>query len=301
MILYSLPETGSSADSLRRKLPGAKSLTRGRCVFSRFSNGEWHAAIREKAHGQKCLVFGSFTPPDDQLLRTLILAHTLKKEGAERVIAMLPYLAYTRHDRQERHLSFITDLIGKIAAASGIDKIITIDIHSQAARLLMGMPVINLSPAELFLSKMTKADLSEATVVAPDEGAKERADDFRKAAGIDRPIAYFKKVRSRGRITRLELKGKISGNIILVDDVLDTGGTLISCARQLQKRGVKKMTVAVTHGLFTGESWKSLFELNITKIITTDSVSSALRTRDKRIKIVSCATLLAKALESDIR
>lgn len=297
MILYSLPELKYLTNSFYNRLKPKRGFSKGKIEFTRFTNNEWHARIFENVHGHDCSVVGSLTPPDDQLIRTFILSHTLKKEGASKVSAIFPYLAYMRHDRQEQYSSYITDWIGRIAAVSGIDKIITIDLHSQTAKSLIKIPIINVSPAELFLSKMTEADLKGAVVVAPDEGAKERANIFRKAAGISQPIAYFKKIRRQGKVTRVKLAGRISGNIILVDDILDTGDTLISCARQLKRLGVKKITVAVTHGLFTGERWKSLFKLNVIKIITTDSVPSVLKIKNKRIKVVSCAALLAKILK----
>lgn len=297
MILYSLPELKYLTDSFYDRLKPKRGFSRGEVKFTRFSNNEWYARISKNVHGHDCSVVGSLTPPDDQLIRTFILSHTLKKEGASKVSAIFPYLAYMRHDRQEQYSSYITDWIGKIAVVSGIDKIITIDLHSQTAKSLIKIPIINVSPAELFLSEVTEADLKGAVVVAPDEGAKERANVFRKAAGIPRPIAYFKKIRRPGKGVRVKLAGRISENIILVDDILDTGDTLISCTRQLKRFGAKKITVAVTHGLFTGERWKYLFKLNVAKIITTDSVPSVRKIKDKRIKVVSCVSLLAKVLK----
>lgn len=297
MILYSLPELKYLTDKFYNLIRLKRSCLKGKINFARFSNNEWQGRVFENTRGQDCLLIGLITPPDDALLRTFILSHTLKKEGAHKISAIFPYLAYTRHDKKEQYLSYITDWIGKVTVVSGINKIITIDFHSQIAKKLIKIPIVNLSSASLFLSKMTKADLEGAVVVAPDEGAKERANLFRKAAGISQPIAYFKKIRQRENITSVELIGQISKNIILVDDVLDTGGTLISCAKELKKLGVKKITVAVTHGLFTNEKWKELFKLNVTKIITTDSVPDVLKMKDKRIKVASCAPLLAETFK----
>lgn len=299
MILYSLPELKYLIKDLKKVSPN-RHLIMGKSQFAQFINGEWHAKILENVLGKECAVLGSLTPPAEQLLKTLILIHTLKKEGARRVILILPYFAYTRHDKNKKDESLVTDLIYKLLTATGVDKIITVDIHSQPNINFTKIPVTNISPTELFLSSITKKDLNNITIIAPDEGAKERANDFRKAAKVNRPIAYFKKIRTNNTIKHTKLVGKISDSVILIDDVLDTGFTLISCVKILRKHGVKKIIIAVTHGLFMGEQWNYLFKLGVLKIITTDSVPTILNINNKKIKIVSCASLLAKSLKPNI-
>lgn len=292
MIIYSLPELKYLAKNL--------DWQQGKCKFDRFPNGEWYACIEEKVSGKKCAILGAFTPPDENLLKSLVLAHTLKKEGAKKVLMILPYFAYARHDKNKQYESFITDLVGKISAVSGFDKIITIDIHSKKAEALMKVTVLNISPVDLFLSQLNKSDLAKVTIIAPDEGALDRAEKFREAAGVSLPVTYFKKTRVKGKIVHSEIVGELSANVIIVDDILDTGGTLLSCAKELKRKGVKKITVVVTHGLFSGKKWQKLFELNVKKIITTDSTPTSLRMKNKKIKVVSCVALLAKIIKKDI-
>ena len=297
MIIYSLPEQKHVAGKIYKELLPCRNVSRGRCDFRRFLNGEWHLRLHEDVSGKDCAIIGSFAPPAEQMIKTLILAHTLKKEGARKVVALFPYLAYTRHDRDEEHLSFITDWIGRVSAVSGIDKVMTIDIHSKTAASLMRAAVIDISPVRLFLEKMAKSNLADAMVIAPDEGARERAEDFRKAAGITRPVVYFRKIRRQGKVVHTEIVGKISGNAILVDDVLDTGNTLLSCVNRLAGLGVSKITIAVTHGMFTGDGWKKMLRTKeVKKIITTDSFPEALKQKEKKIRVVSCAPLLAEAI-----
>lgn len=286
MIIYSFPEL----KYLAKKLDGQH----GKCKFDRFKNGEWYVRIGEKVKDKNCAILGAFTPPDENLLKSLVLAHTLKKEGAKRVVMIMPYLAYTRHDKNKQYESFITDWIGKVSTASGLDKIITIDIHSKRAKELIKVPLVNISPVQLFLTQFNKKDLRKAIVIAPDEGALDRAEKFRKEAGVTQPVTYFKKTRLNGKIVHSEIIGSISENVIIVDDILDTGGTLVSCAEQLKKRGVKTITVVVSHGLFSGKKWLKLFKLNVKRIITTDSTPTALRVKNKKVKVVSCANLLMK-------
>lgn len=300
MIIYSLPELKYLANNLCKRLGPTLDISQGKNEFARYANGEWHANIHEKVSGLDCAIIGAFTPPDDQLIKSLVLAHTLKKDGANNVTAIIPYFAYMRHDKNIEYESFITDWIGKISTVSGFDKIITIDIHSEKAESLIKIPIVNLSPVDLFLAQINENDLANVSIVAPDEGATKRAENFARAAGVSRPVVYLKKTRLKAKITHTELVGELSDNVIIVDDILDTGGTLISCAKQLKKRGVKRITIVVTHGLFSGKKWQKLFKLNVKKIITTDSTPSSFCIKNKKIKIVSCAALLAKIIKKDI-
>jgi ribose-phosphate pyrophosphokinase len=299
MILYSIPELKYLIRDLK-KYSTNHYLILGKSQFSQFINGEWHAKILENVSDKECAILGSLTPPTEQLLKTLILIHTLKKEGAKRIVLVLPYFAYTRHDKNKKNESLVTDLIYKLLTSVGVDKIITVDIHSRPNITFTKIPILNVLATELFLDSLTKNDLKNITIIAPDEGAKERSADFRKTAGITKQIAYFKKIRTNNKIRHTKLVGKISDSVILIDDILDTGFTLISCVKLLKKLGVKKIIIAVTHGLFMGEQWDYLFQLGVSKIITTDSVATVLNIKNKKIKVISCAPLLAKALKPKI-
>ena len=128
----------------------AKSGTQGRFQVARFENGELHLDVQSSVRNENCFVLGSIAPPDEQLLSMLLLAHTLKKEGARRVCALLPYLAYARDDKDKPGKSLATAWAGTLAQASGLDGVITVDVHSERAKRLFPIPVLSLSPAELF-------------------------------------------------------------------------------------------------------------------------------------------------------
>jgi ribose-phosphate pyrophosphokinase len=192
MILFTF-ETYSAMAAAVEKACGA---ARGQFRVSRFENGELYVAVHSPVRDENCLILGSVAPPDQQLLSTLLLAHTLKKEGARKTIAVLPYLAYARHDKDKPGESLGTGWLGAIAQASAIDCIVTVDIHSERARNLFPIPVRSLSPAEIFAEALRRFGLLQATLVAPDAGAIGRCEAVQRAAAMPAgKIPYFEKRR----------------------------------------------------------------------------------------------------------
>jgi len=277
----------------------AKSGTLGRFRVRRFENGELHVHLQTLVRNENCFVLGSISPPDEQLLSALLLAHTLKKEGARRVSALLPYLAYARDDKYKPGASLATAWVGVIAQASGLDEVITVDVHSERAKRLFPIPVLSLSPAEVFAEVLNRCGLSGATIVAPDEGAIDRCEAVRSAAGMaPGKIPYFAKQRTATGITHAGPIGEVGRQAVIVDDILDTGGTLLSACEKLVETGVEAITIMVTHGLFTGERWKQLRELRVKRIFCTDSVPLPTGVCGSDIVRLSIAPLLAKELWS---
>jgi ribose-phosphate pyrophosphokinase len=233
------------------------------------------------------------------MLAFALAADTLKRQGAARVIALLPYLAYARQDKEEPKGGLGIAWVGEILRASGVDELITIDIHSRRAVELLEMPVTSLSPASLFAAELKRAGLLDVTIVAPDEGAIERSRAVAEAAGIAMPIAYMRKERTATGVAHRELVGRVGRKAVVIDDILDTGGTLASCCHELGQRDVEAVTVMVTHGLFTGERWKELLP-NIAGIYVTDSVPSA-RHIPEPVRVLSVGALIELALVAAAR
>ncbi|HTS75594.1 MAG TPA: ribose-phosphate diphosphokinase [Bryobacteraceae bacterium] len=238
----------------------------------RFENQEIYIRLLTPVSGEDCGILASVAPPDDQMLFTLLLAHTLKKEGARRVTAILPYLAYARHDKNKPEESLAAAWLGAIMQASGLDEVITIDVHSERARRLFPIPVRSISPAGLFAEALRRCGLADATIVAPDEGAIGRSEAVLAALGRSERVPYFEKQRTAAGITHAELRGAAGSRVVLIDDMLDTGATLVSASEKLKQSGAREINVMVTHGLFTGARWRKLWELGVGRIFCTDSV-----------------------------
>ncbi len=296
MVLFTFEAFRTLAAALRAHLPDLRS---GTFTLARFENEELHLDIQTPANDEHCLILGSVSPPDVQLLSTLLLAHTLKKEGARKVTAILPYLAYARHDKDKPGQSMATAWIGSVFEASGCDGVICVDLHSKTAQQLFPIPLISISSAGVFADAMKRHGLSGATIVAPDEGAIARCEAVRMAAGMPPgEIPYFEKHRTQTGIVHAGPIGQVASRAVIIDDILDTGVTLISACEKLARAGVKEISVMVTHGLFTGERWKQLWQIGVRRIFCTDSVPRPSNADMDGIVTLSIAPLLDSALAS---
>ncbi len=275
---------------------GSPGLEPGSFSIRRFPNQELCIELETPPAGRICIILGSVAPPDEWLLSTLLLSHTLKKEGARRVTALLPYLGYSRQDKEEPGKSLGTAWVGELLNTSGVDDVVTVDVHSASVHKLFPIPADSLSPARIFADEIVRLSLTTATLVAPDEGALDRCEAVRQAAGMERPLAYFKKTRTAGGVQHSVLHGEVGANVIIVDDILDTGGTLVSACEGLRRAGVVEVVVMVTHGLFTGNLWERLWSLGVSQIYCTDTVPLPPGLASTRIVVLSVAPLLRKYL-----
>lgn len=287
--LFSFAEYGHASEALC-ELPGLKP---GGFSLLRHPNQELSAQIHTPVSGEQCFILGSIAPPDTQLLALLLLAHTLKKEGADRVTALLPYLAYAREDKIKPGQSVATAWVGALLKASAVDEVWAVDVHSAHDRELFPLPLESLSPAAIFAESLRKWRLTAASFVAPDEGAVARCQAVRSAATeIPGEIVYFRKERTASGIVHHELIGRVQPRAILIDDVLDTGATLVSAGERLVSAGAEELYICVTHGLFTGERWRDLWALPLKHIFCTDSVALCAGIEDMRITTLPVAPLL---------
>ncbi len=262
----------------------------------RFPNGELSLGLETSPEGRPCVLVGSVAPPDEQLLALLFAADTLRRRGAARVAAIMPYLGYARQDVLEDRRGLGIAWIGRLLGACGIEQVVTIDVHSARASELLGVPLTSLSPAELFAAKLAPRALLDAVAVAPDEGAIPRCRVLAEAVGIEAPIVYLRKERTPAGVTHREFVGEIDRRAVVVDDILDTGGTLVSCCRELRRRGVEETTVIVTHGLFTGEAWEELPSLGVEALYVSDSVPAVAERAPDGAEVVSVRPLIEAAM-----
>ncbi|MGZ4306962.1 MAG: ribose-phosphate diphosphokinase [Solirubrobacteraceae bacterium] len=265
-----------------------------RVSVGRFPNGELRAEVPACVEGRRCVLIGSISPPAGNLERLTIVAHALRRAGAVHVTALLPYLAYARQDRGRCTESLGLAWVGGLLRASGVDEIVCVDIHSADASGVLGLPVRSLSPAGLLVAALPQSLREAVTFVAPDEGAIDRCSALAQAAGVERPIVWARKRRTSTGVEHLGLIGSPARQAVIVDDILDTGGTLMSCCEQLRAAGVKQTGVIVTHGLFTGKGWRTLLAEGCRPIWITDTVLS--RRRPAETIVVPVASLVAPVL-----
>jgi ribose-phosphate pyrophosphokinase len=295
MILFSF----SNYEHISRELRSIPFLQVGQFAIARYDNQELHAKLQRRVSGEHCLVLGSIAPPDEQMLSLMLLAHTLKKGGADKVTAVLPYLAYSRQDKEKPGESLGTAWIGSFLKSSGVDQVITVDVHSERDKELLSLPLLCLSTAHIFGDVLRNQSLTDATIVAPDNGAISRCEAVKKAAGM--PIGetpYFEKRRTEKGIIHHGPIGRVGARVVIIDDMIDTGGTLVSACQRLREARVEEIYILVTHGLFTGSHWAELWSIGVRRIFCTDTVPLSADLDATNIFILSVAPLLREELRA---
>lgn len=277
-------------------LPG---IEPGQFSIVRYLNQELRAVVQGPVCGKHCFILGSIAPPDSQMVSLLLLAHTLRKEGATRITGLLPYLAYAREDKIKAGESLATAWVGELLKASAFDQIWAVDLHSEHDKQLYPLPLESLSPAAIFAERLKQQGLTDASFVAPDEGAMSRCTALTSAVGVtSEAIVYFQKRRTASGIVHHDPIGRVRRRAIVVDDVLDTGATLVSACEKLRAAGAEELYICVTHGLFTEQRWRDLWSQAVKRIFCTDTIPACLRIEDPRITTLAVGPLLRTKLAS---
>lgn len=292
MIVFPVqPYYGRFAEGLKAADP---EVVIGRSQIVRYPDGEQCAAVSQGVEGQDCLLIGSIAPPDNQMLEVVMLADAVRRGGARSVWVFLPYLAYARQDKFKTGQWGGIETVGSVFRSVGVSGVVTVDLHSQLASKLMGLPVLSLMPASVFAKEIQHLGWPDMTVVAPDEGGIHRNKVLAETLGVHGSVVHL--VKTRDSIMHLGIVGDVGPRVVMADDILDSGRTLVSACNVLHQNGVKDIAIAVTHGLFTGEIWKELFSLGIRALFVTDSCPSALKTEEPDIKVVPIKPLLRTML-----
>lgn len=251
--------------------------------WRQFANGEWYLRVAKKS--TQALVIGRTEPPSDHLLQTLTLLDTVKRNGAKSITLILPYFGYSRQDRSVRsgdHLP--ADLFLKLFKACGATRIVTVDLHSPLTQERSPLPFVAVDIVHEFAAELATElapELSHEplfTVVAPDHGARQRADRLRDLLEKRAPVCWLKKTRDpeTGRVRCGELFGMKKGTTaVIVDDILDTGGTIKECIMCLKKSGFKNFYLAITHPIFSANAAQTLHALKFKKIFVSNTIPLA--------------------------
>ncbi len=262
-----------------------------------FPDGESYVRLDGSVEGETVVIVQSTYPPQDKhLLELCLMADTAKDLGAERVVAVVPYLAYARQDKRFLSGEAVSiRTVGKLLRAAGVDKLITIDIHSDEALKALGIEAVSLSAVPLLARYLAEEKgLGGAFALAPDRGALERAEQASKILGGG--FGWLHKERSRitGEVRVEEKALDISGRtVIIFDDIISTGGTIVAATEVLKKQGAARVYAACTHPLLVNDALKRILASGCDGVVGTDSVPSS-------VSVVPVAGLLARELRDEL-
>lgn len=294
--------TGSSNPRLAQNISKLSKIPLGKIDLGKFSDSEIDVWVEDDVNNSNVFILQSNSNPvNDNIIELLLIADALRRSGAHKITAVIPYFGYSRKEKQSRRGEPISaKVIADLIIASGINKVVCLDLHADAIVGFFDVPVIYLTALGILAKKLQEEKLVNPIVVAPDVGGVKRARNF--ASILNAPLAVIEKHRQtdvRDKMEVLSMSGEVSGDTaIIVDDVISTGGTIIESAQALKKKGVKKIIVCATHAVFAGNAIKNLEASAVDKLIVTDSIASSVKSA--KVEVVSVAGLIAKCLSEEI-
>lgn len=265
---------------------------------SKFSNGEIRVDINESVRGTDCFVIQSSAHPvNENLMELLIIGDALRRASARRITAVVPHYFYSRQDRKARGREPITaKLVANLMTTAGFRRLLTIDLHAAQIQGFFDAPVDHLNAGPLISDYFNQKGLQNAIVVSPDSGGVPRARDLAERLGVG--LAIIDKRRPEPNVAEImNIIGNVEGKAaIMVDDLIDTGGTMVQGARALLERGATKVFSACTHPVFSGDACDKLASSHFEEIVVTDTIPVVNPRLKEKLKVVSVAPLLAKAI-----
>ncbi len=288
--------TGNANPELAKEICRYLKIPLGKAEVTRFSDGETYVKILENVRGKDVFIVQPTCPPvNKNLMELLLMIDAAQRASAERVTAVLPYYGYARQDRKvEPRVSIAAKLVANLIARAGAHRVLALDLHAAQIQSFFDIPVDHLFALPTICRYFKK---KKFVVVAPDAGGVARARFYAKRLGV--PLAIIDKRRDlTGKTTVMNVIGEVKGkNLVIVDDIIDTAGTLIKAVRALKDEGAKEISAACTHGVFSPPAIEILREKAIKEVVITNTIPLPKEKRLAKIKVLSVAPLLGEAIK----
>ena len=293
--------TGNANPALASEICYELGCPVGAANVRHFADGEVHLQIQENVRGADVFVVQpTCSPVDTNLMELLLMMDALKRASAERITAVLPYYGYARQDRKDRpRMPISARLVASLIERAGADRILAVDLHAAQIQGFFDVPVDHLFAAPVMVDYFDELRGEGLTVVSPDAGGVERARAFGKRMGS--PMAIIDKRRSDVNVAEvMHIIGDVEGqHCLIVDDLIDTAGTLVKAAEALLNQGAKSVRACATHAVLSGPAVERIEQSGITEVIVTNSIPLREEADNcSRLKQLSIAPLLAKAIQS---
>jgi ribose-phosphate pyrophosphokinase len=293
--------TGNAHPALGEAIVRFLGIPMGRAHLSRFSDGEVWFQIQDNVRGADVfLIQPTAQPVNENLMELLVMLDAFKRSSASRITAVMPYYGYARQDKKDKpRVPISAKLVADLLQTAGTDRILTMDLHATQIQGFFDIPVDHLFAAPVIMDYVGKLKLPNLTIVSPDAGGVERARAYAKRLGS--ALAIVDKRREKPNVAEVHhVIGDVEGRTALVvDDMVDTGGTLAKVAEALKRAGAVEVLASCSHAILSGEGLKKIEESPLSRLIVTDSIPIAEEKRQsKKIVVLSVAELLGKAIRN---
>lgn len=280
---------------LAEKISKEYGIPLGKVSLSHYSDGEFQPSYEESIRGLRIFIVCSTFPSSENLMELLLMIDAAKRASARHITAVMPYFGWARQDRKDKpRVPIGAKLIAKMLEAAGATRIMTMDLHADQIQGFFEKPVDHLFASTIFLPYVQSLNLENLTIASPDMGGSKRAYAYSKFLESDVVVCY-KQRKEANIIDTMELIGDVKGrNVILVDDMIDTGGTLAKAADLMIERGALSVRAICTHPVLSGGAYEKIENSKLTELIVTDSIP--LKKESSKIRVVSCAPLFAEVM-----
>ena len=287
----------TQSTEIGKNIAKAYGVKLGKVIFHNFSDGEFQPSFEESIRGSRIFLIGSTQPSSDNLMELLLMIDAAKRASARHITAVIPYFGWARQDRKDKpRVPIGAKLIAKLLETAGATRIITMDLHADQIQGFFEKPVDHLYASTIFIPYLESLKLDNLTIASPDMGGSKRAYAYSKFLKSDVVICY-KQRKKANIISHMELIGNVEGkNVVLVDDMVDTAGTLTTAADLMMERGAKSVRAICTHPLLSGKAYERIENSKLKELIISDSIP--VKNKSKKIKVLSSANLFAEVMKN---
>jgi ribose-phosphate pyrophosphokinase len=292
--------TGNAIPRLAAAVADHLGIGLGKATVGRFSDGEVMVEILENVRGKDVFVLQSTcAPTNDNLMELMVMVDALKRASAGRITAALPYFGYARQDRRVRssRVAISAKVVANMLEVAGVDRVLTMDLHADQIQGFFDIPVDNIYAAPVLLADVARHDLSDCIVVSPDVGGVVRARALAKR--LDTDLAIIDKRRPKANVSEvMNIIGEVRGrSCVIMDDMVDTAGTLTKAADALKEQGATRVLAYCTHAVLSGNAVERVAQSALDELVVTDSIPLSVDGQAcSKIRVLSCAQLLSETI-----
>jgi ribose-phosphate pyrophosphokinase len=289
--------SGCNTTNLAAKIANAFGSELSSSSIVKFSDGEFEPSFDETVRGADVYLIQSTTPPSDNLFELLLMIDAAKRASAANIIAVMPYFGYARQDKKGKpRVPIGAKLVANLLSASGVNRIMTIDLHADQIQGFFEFPVDHLYASELFMEDIQKLNLDNLIIASPDMGGSKRANVYAKLLNSGVVICYKERAKAN-EIGDMKVLGDVKGkDVVIIDDMVDTAGTLTKAADLMIENGATSVRAYCTHGVLSGEAYSRLDKSKITELVITDTIPKT--HNSSKVREISVANFLANTIKA---
>jgi len=286
---------GRTTKYLAEKIAESYGTELGKTTVTEFSDGEFQPCFEENIRGRDVFIVQSTFSPADNLFELLMMVDAARRASAKNIVAVIPYFGFARQDRKDRpRVTIAAKMIANLLTSAGVNRIVTIDLHADQIQGFFDVPVDHLYASSIFIPYIKSLKLNNLTMASPDTGGTRRAATYAKVLGTDFVIGYKQRAKPN-EVEKMALVGEVKDrDIILVDDIIDTAGSITKAADMIMDRGARSVRAVTTHPVFSGKAYERLEESPFEEIVVTDTIP--LKEQLDKITVLSTADLFSEVI-----